>query len=423
MKRWTIGIVSFSEVKNDARVLRQIKYLSSSFNLVVIGFGDEPKIDNRKSRTKWLSIKPKETILIKGNTYDKKALRLILRLKDGDYSSIKYSFLYRLGLLSRFSEKICKLCYWANNIHKDALRYAINEKCDAYLANDWDALPVVGEAARQTNSKFIFDAHEYSLGQRQNFFYRMYNEPIIAHSLNKYLPHADAFVTVGSIIGERYQEEYNVIPQIIRNAPEYCDIDLHPMTSSKINIVHHGVASPRRHLEGTIQAIGLSDKKFHLHLMLVEKDPVHLKKLKKMAHDVAPDRIHFHEPVAPSQIVRRISEYDLGICVFPPVTYNLNMALPNKFFDFIQAGLAVITGPSPEMAKIAREYGIGKVTSSFSPADVAETLNALKIEEIEEMRLSARKAAQEFHAEKEHEKLIRIFRTLFEITEKNSENV
>jgi hypothetical protein len=412
MMRKKICIISFSDIEKDARVLRQIKYLSHHYDIGVIGLGRKPDICDNELIIKWIAIKSTKTGEGEGNNLGDKLIRLGSRLKSGDSDSIKSAILLRFGIFAHFSKAFCRICYWANSIHMNAFDQAVRSRWDAYLANDWDSLPIATAAAKIKGSKILFDAHEYSLGQRRDFFYRLYSYPIIRYCLQEYLPKTDAFVTVGPIIGKRYHDEFGISPCIIRNAPDYCHIDLHPMSSSKINIVHHGVASPRRHLEGTIQAIGLSDKKFHLHLMLVQKDPVHLKKLKKMAHDVAPNRIHFHEAVPPSQIVSRISEYDLGICVFPPVTYNLYMTLPNKFFDFIQAGLGVITGPSPEMAAIVKEYNLGKITSTFSPPAIAKTLNALTIKEIECMRRSSRKAAEYIHAKNEHVKLIRIFDNL-----------
>ena len=41
---------------------------------------------------------------------------------------------------------------------------------------------------------------------------------------------------------------------------------------------------------------------------------------------------------------------DVGVFCMPPINVNARYALPNKFFDFVQARLAVAVGPAEEMA-------------------------------------------------------------------------
>ena len=126
-----------------------------------------------------------------------------------------------------------------------------------------------------------------------------------------------------------------------------------------------------------------------------------------MAEKVAPGRVFFHEPVPPEDIVLRISEYDAGFYILP-LNYNNLVALPNKFLDFISAGLAVCIGPSPAMAEIARNYRLGVVSPTFEPEDMAVLLNSTSAGEWEAMRKNAKKAAAELNAQIEMKKLVDI---------------
>jgi UDP:flavonoid glycosyltransferase YjiC (YdhE family) len=85
--------------------------------------------------------------------------------------------------------------------------------------------------------------------------------------------------------------------------------------------------------------------------------------------------------------------------------------LPNKFFDFIMAGLAVCIGPSPAMAELVKKYGCGSVAPTFEAADLARTLNSLTAEMVAAQQAASRKAALELNAETEMRKFVEYIRT------------
>jgi hypothetical protein len=137
-----------------------------------------------------------------------------------------------------------------------------------------------------------------------------------------------------------------------------------------------------------------------------------LQYLKKLADEVAPGRVFFHNPVAPTKVVERISEYDMGFYLLEPTNFNNSAALPNKFFDFIMAGLAVCIGPSPSMAELVRQYGFGCVAPTFNPSDVAYMLNQLNIDQLTAMQQAAREVARQLNANTEMGKVVELYQQL-----------
>jgi hypothetical protein len=131
--------------------------------------------------------------------------------------------------------------------------------------------------------------------------------------------------------------------------------------------------------------------------------------LKRLAEELAQSRVFFHEPVPPEEIVSHIACFDVGLCIFPPVNYSSYASLPNKFFDFICAGLAVCIGPSPSMATFIKKYGFGVVCNTFNPQDIASMLNEISLEQWMEMRRSAIAASNELNAQVEMKKLVNIY--------------
>ena len=137
-------------------------------------------------------------------------------------------------------------------------------------------------------------------------------------------------------------------------------------------------------------------------------DEGYIRYLQIYANRVAPGRVTFLNPVAPDQIVSRIAPFDMGFYLLQPTNYNNSVALPNKVFDFIHAGLAVCVGPSPGMAAFVREWQCGVVAPSFEPVEVAATLNRLGVEEIRAMRQAARVAAAHVNAQTEMRKVVEL---------------
>ena len=91
-----------------------------------------------------------------------------------------------------------------------------------------------------------------------------------------------------------------------------------------------------------------------------------------------------------------------------PTNFNGYKALPNKFFEFIQARLAIAIGPSPEMSKLVQQYNLGIIAKDFTPKSMAEELNKLTKQDILKYKENSNKTAKILNAEKEGEKILKI---------------
>jgi hypothetical protein len=382
----SICILSFSTISKDARVLRQVKYLAEIYPLTVIGYGNSHPSWERM-RITWSPVVKESSLTRKG-----------------------FSLLWLAG--AKISVGAYERWYWSFAHHRQALDRAVAAKCKVYHANDVEALPVAAEAARQNHAYLILDAHEYAPLEFENRWYWRLYQPATVYLLRKYASQIAVFTTVCSPLAERYHKEFNLDAQVIMSAPERVDLPVVNREATDIQLIHHGGTIPDRKLEIMIEAMRYCDERFRLNFMLTQHDSPYGRYLKRLAGNIAADRIFFHEPVPPSEIVKRISQYDLGLCIIAPTNYNYRMSLPNKFFDFIAAGLGLCIGPSPAMAEIVNAYGVGCVSPSFSPRDIAATLNGLTAEKIQMMKDAARKSAMTFNADVEMGKLIAAYNKL-----------
>jgi glycosyltransferase involved in cell wall biosynthesis len=382
-----ICILSFSPIQRDARVLRQIEYLAPDFDLTVIGYGSAhpawPQVE-------WASVA----------THSNVATRL-----NG------LAFL----ALGRLFPAAYERWYWQKSHHRQALAAAERSRATAYHANDWNTLPIAARLARRTGARLVLDAHEYApLEFAESPGWRLLYAPLINYLLRTYGRTLDATMTVAPAIAQRYKQEFGWDPLVVLNAPKRVPLPPRVRDPAHIRLVYHGAAMPNRRLESMIETMAFVDSRFHLSFILVDDSSGYVQQLQALAARVAPDRITFHPAVSPAQIVQRIAEYDMGFYLLEPSNYNNSEALPNKFFDFLAAGLAVCVGPSPGMAAMVREYGFGCVAPTFTPAAAAATLNALTAEQVATMQDAARATAARFNADTEMHKVVALYHRLLD---------
>jgi glycosyltransferase involved in cell wall biosynthesis len=68
---------------------------------------------------------------------------------------------------------------------------------------------------------------------------------------------------------------------------------------------------------------------------------------------------------------------DVGLSLDQGVHGNYIMSLPNKLFDYIHAGTPVVASPMPEVINVVDEWKIGWVVKDFTPAAIAEAVDAV----------------------------------------------
>lgn len=410
----TLCVLSFTPIHRDARVLRQIEYLSPHYDLLVIGFGPPPPRFLGTPSIRWCSLdrEPGNRALEQGSKLRKYApafvklpLRPLLRL----FRTVVRIVLY--GVAGRFVPRFGKWLFFRNPTRQQARALIQSNNCDAIHANDWDGMPVAVEAAHDSPVRVLYDAHEYSPLQRENsWLWRVVDAPLRRHLLRTYASRVDACVTVSPSIAQRLALEYGLDPTVVLNTPDPSGNKRQRRhLAAPIRMIHHGLAAPAREPERMIRAVGLCEGHFTLDLMLLG-DPDYIQRLRDLASRVASGHVHFRPPVPPDQLVQELESYDVGIFVLPENTFNHRAALPNKLFDFIAAGLAVCIGPSSEMARLVRHHGCGIVADSFDPPAVARALLAVGSADLQEMQTASSRAAHaELNARHQMGKLLRLY--------------
>ena len=136
---------------------------------------------------------------------------------------------------------------------------------------------------------------------------------------------------------------------------------------------------------------------YQLDLMLTSPNKNYFSKITSLVE--GSQNVRLIPPVKFNEIIPFISKYGIGLYLLPPNNFNNIVALPNKFFEFIQARLCIVIGPSPEMMRYVNKFRLGIVSDNFNVEKMITSLKSLTREEITKYKMNANIAAQELSAE------------------------
>ncbi len=241
--------------------------------------------------------------------------------------------------------------------------------------------------------------HEYAPKQSlPSLKWNLLYQPYYSWLCRTYAARAAAVTTVSSGIVDEYRRVFGFEPTLVVNATPYQDLKI-GLVGSPLRLVHSGGIAVQRRLDIMIQGVRESSANVTLDLYLVGGESALMAQLRALAG--GDPRIRFREPVPYAELISTLNGYDLGLSIFPPTTFNLAWCLPNKFFDFVQARLDVIVGPSPEMERFVEEYEIGLVLSDFEPSSLAVALESLTAERVAEWKGASGRSVRELSGEEQ----------------------
>jgi SAM-dependent methyltransferase len=89
------------------------------------------------------------------------------------------------------------------------------------------------------------------------------------------------------------------------------------------------------------------------------------------------ERVRVVEPVEPTALVRALVGFDVGLVINRPLTRNDELVLPNKLFDYLMAGLAVVAPRLPGLAPLVEREQVGVLYEPGRPESLGRVLGEL----------------------------------------------
>ncbi len=355
-------ILTFSPIRSDPRVLKQVEFFKDKYQVSTCAYGAAPDgVEQHFSL-------PEDS---RGWPSDK------------------------VGLISRQYGRV----YDGLPAVQAARAILPKGRFDVILANDLNTLPLALELEPRLGVHS--DLHEFAPREKEdNLRWRVFIAPFMRWLCSRYLSQAASVTTVSQGIAEEYTKDYGMPVKVVTNAAPYANGEVRPV-GEKIRLIHSAAGQRYRKLENFVEAMKDAPDWLSLDMIVMPNEPDYVAELKAQA--VSVPSIRFRDPVPYKELVRTLSDYDVSIVFLPPTNFNLKNALPNKFFEAIQARIGLIVGPSPAMVGLVEEHGLGAITNDFSAASLRETLLALTPETILGWKHAADAAARPLSAESQVE--------------------
>ncbi|MGN0033815.1 MAG: glycosyltransferase [Candidatus Limimorpha sp.] len=292
--------------------------------------------------------------------------------------------------------------------------FLLFHRADCLLSNDLDTLLPNFWVSKLKRIGLIYDSHEY-FTEVPELVSRPRVQKVWKRIEEYVLPKLNEMITVNESIAKLFRDKYSIKTNVVRNipmrkmlpAPSTCqhlglDPDKHILVlqGSGINI-HRGS-------EELVDAMAYLDD---CQLVIIGGGDVLPVLKEKVRKNNWTDRVIFF-PRMPYQKMMAITQLaELGFTLDKDTNLNYRFSLPNKLFDYIQAGVPVVASHLPEIERIIREYNIGTFIDDHNPETIAKTVRSAIDDEknITLWKNNLKFAAQNLCWEKEESVLLNIY--------------
>jgi glycosyltransferase involved in cell wall biosynthesis len=326
---------------------------------VIIAVSTDIVTDQRVLRMAGLIAESRADITILG-----RELAESLPVEDMEFKVQRWKMVFRTGFLF----------YKWFNIR--IFFYLISNKADLIVSNDLDTLLPCYIVSKLKRVNLIFDSHEYFTGSpelKNRHFVRLFWKNIE----RKTLPYLNYVMTVNKSISDLYHKEYGIDAVVVRNISEKHEI--HPINRSELGLSDNDLILI---LQGTGINIDRGGEELveamkqitGVHLLIIGKGDA-LGMLREMSQ--SPDlkgKITFLPAMPWNQMMRYTGMADAGLSLDKGDSLNYKLSLPNKIFDYINAGIALIVSNLPEVKKVVDLYGCGLLIDKISPETITERI-------------------------------------------------
>jgi glycosyltransferase involved in cell wall biosynthesis len=267
------------------------------------------------------------------------------------------SFIYNI---SRGIYKITRLlssrCTFRFNLAETAISRssfflyleAKKHKADLYIGHNLGALPATVWVAKYHQKPCGFDAEDFHRNETSD---DPKNEDVRLKTYieNNYFPHLNYLTTSSPLISQEYSKIFpTLLPKTILNAfPVFQgkqSTSFDENRSLKLFWFSQSIGL-NRGLEDIFKALKILEN-FNIQLHLLGDLPAQVSDdfeilIKDLSFSRTP-KIVYHKPIIANRLIEFASDYDIGLALEPGFSKNNDIALSNKIFTYLNAGLAIV---------------------------------------------------------------------------------
>lgn len=305
--------------------------------------------------------------------------------------------------------------YWTmNSIFWDLLALGEREEVDLWLGNDWTSLPIVARLATAAGIPYAYDTHELCADEfYEDWRWRFVQRPVRVTIEGAFIKNSAAVSTVSQKIAERLADLHRLekVPLVVRSTPAYQEHVFRP-TGERIRVLYHGAVWKHRGLEDCIRSVAHWRPEFDLTIRGPASQEYRAILENEIDQAGARGRVTLAPAVPMTELVREASAFDVGLFALPGHSKHNQYALPNKFFEYMMAGLALCVSDLPEMAELVRSRDLGTLIAGAEAPAIAAAVNSLSRGAIDAAKKRALAAARELCWEQESRKMVSAYQNI-----------
>lgn len=245
----------------------------------------------------------------------------------------------------------------------------LSTKADIFFSIDTDTLLANYTASLFKSKKLIFDAHEL-FPEVPELSNRKTVKSIWEFIEATIFPRLNFSYTVCESISNYYFEKYGIKMEVVRNVPYLNQAqDKKIYYEGKKILLYQGALNVGRGLEWIIDSLPYLE---NVILYIIGDGDIKQELENKVNSLDLSDKVVFHGKVAAEELSEYTSSADLGLCMLEQRGLSYYYSLPNRIFDYMHAGVAILSSPFPEIKKIVEKYNTGFLTSETNPVKLAE---------------------------------------------------
>lgn len=286
--------------------------------------------------------------------------------------------------------------------------YLLFQKVDAICAIDLDTILPCLRISKWKSIPRIYDAHELFTELKE-----VVTRPRIKKMWTRVEKHAvpkyKLGYTVSDGIAEEFNKRYAVRYGTIRNITRLRQLDNTP--NSERFILYQGAVNEARAFEYLIPAMKLVDCR-----LVICGDGNFMPQLRSLINEYQLEgQIELKGMLAPDELWAISQQAYIGVAVAENEGMNQYLALPNKFFDYMHAGLPQVTMNFPEYIKMNKQYEVALLINDIQPKTIACALNNLLSDDVLHNRLrdNCLEARKELNWQNEEKKLLSFYQSVF----------
>ncbi|WP_295586069.1 glycosyltransferase [uncultured Subdoligranulum sp.] len=266
---------------------------------------------------------------------------------------------------------------------------------DIITAHDLKALKIawlyVRSVPQRDRPALIYDAHEFEIGRNTNGKRGQLATWRVKQEEGFLMKRCAFSIVVNDSIADALQQVHHLEqrPVVVRSTPALWVRDedaisrnrramLTEMPGVRYLLMSHGAIIRARGIPALIRAASrYSD--IGLVLMGMQEDRTFIKELQQLAEKCGlGGRILFCPAVSQQHLAEYVGAADLEVMMIEPVVQSYYYALPNKFFESIQAEVPVIASDLPEMRRIIDQYHIGLCCKPNDVEELCQCIDKLR---------------------------------------------